>query len=240
MLTTTRFRSPRSMLLAAACLMPLASAPLRAESIMIDFNDLGLSPTGTHMQDGYQNFRWTTSDWHYMSLASNPSDTYLVLSGTATSVVSQDGQDFYFDGADLWSRRGLDANGRCYFILSRDGVTVYDGREEDDGRMVFLAAHQIFSPGYTGLIDRFAIVFDQGGDDWDHLAMDNVRIRTVPPPACPGDTNSDRVVNGADLSVLLAQFGSTVTPGSGADLNADGNVNSADLSVVLAQFGSPC
>jgi len=61
-----------------------------------------------------------------------------------------------------------------------------------------------------------------------------------PPPACPGDVNDDQQVTGADLSVLLAQFGSTVAPGSGADLNSDGFVNGADLSVLLGAFGSTC
>lgn len=60
----------------------------------------------------------------------------------------------------------------------------------------------------------------------------------VPPPACPGDTNHDNIVDGADLSVLLAQFNSSVKPGSGADFNADGFVNGADLSVLLANFGA--
>ncbi len=60
------------------------------------------------------------------------------------------------------------------------------------------------------------------------------------PPKCPGDVNDDQQVTGADLSVLLAQFGSSVTPGSGADLNADGTVNGADLSVLLGAFGSSC
>lgn len=48
------------------------------------------------------------------------------------------------------------------------------------------------------------------------------------------------VVNGADLSVLLGQFGDPVTPGTGADFNASGEVNGADLSVLLGQFGNSC
>ncbi len=62
------------------------------------------------------------------------------------------------------------------------------------------------------------------------------------PPECAGDANGDLVVNGADLSVLLGQFGTSVTPGpgSGADFNGDGVVNGADLSVLLGAFGSGC
>ncbi len=61
-----------------------------------------------------------------------------------------------------------------------------------------------------------------------------------PPPGCPGDANGDNLVNGADLSVLLAGFGSAVTPGASGDLNHDGLVNGADLSVLLGTFGTSC
>ena len=52
---------------------------------------------------------------------------------------------------------------------------------------------------------------------------------TVTPPAIPGDLNGDGVVNGADLAVLLGQWG---TAGS-ADLNGDGVVNGADVAILL-------
>lgn len=58
-------------------------------------------------------------------------------------------------------------------------------------------------------------------------------------PGCPGDANGDGFTNGADLSVLLSQFGSAVSPGTGADFNDDGAVNGADLSVLLSNFGCP-
>lgn len=66
------------------------------------------------------------------------------------------------------------------------------------------------------------------------------RLVFVVPPPCPGDANGDGLVNAADLSVLLAQFGSNVPPGTGADFNGDGLVNSADLSVLLGSFGVGC
>lgn len=62
----------------------------------------------------------------------------------------------------------------------------------------------------------------------------------APPPTCPGDANSDQQVNAADLSVLLGQFGTSVTPGSGADFNADGVINAADLSILLSNFAGAC
>lgn len=66
------------------------------------------------------------------------------------------------------------------------------------------------------------------------------RLVPAPPTPCAGDTNADRRINSADLSVLLSQFGGSVTPGTGADVNADGIVNGADLSVLLGMFGQSC
>ncbi len=52
---------------------------------------------------------------------------------------------------------------------------------------------------------------------------------------CDGDINGDGVVNGADLGLLLNQWGG---PGS-ADINGDGVVDGADLGLLLAAWG-PC
>lgn len=72
----------------------------------------------------------------------------------------------------------------------------------------------------------------------NHAGMGNtINVTTPPPPSCAGDTNGDNQTNGADLSVLLGQFNTSVIPGTGADLNDDGLVNGADLSVMLGDFG---
>jgi hypothetical protein len=62
----------------------------------------------------------------------------------------------------------------------------------------------------------------------------------APPTSCPGDANADGRIDGADLSVLLGQFGAGVPAGSGSDFNGDGAVNGADLSVLLGRFGGAC
>jgi len=61
-----------------------------------------------------------------------------------------------------------------------------------------------------------------------------------PPPNCPGDANGDGVIDAADLSVLLSNFGQPAAgPGFG-DFNGDGQCNGADLSVLLSGFGQVC
>ncbi len=58
---------------------------------------------------------------------------------------------------------------------------------------------------------------------------------------CPGDTNSDNVVDFTDLNAVLGQFGLQSAPAELAgDVNLDGAVDFADLNAVLAAFGTVC
>lgn len=54
---------------------------------------------------------------------------------------------------------------------------------------------------------------------------------------CPADVNGDRVVDAADLGVLIGAFGSA---GPAGDINGDGIVDAADLGLLIAAFGSAC
>ena len=54
--------------------------------------------------------------------------------------------------------------------------------------------------------------------------------------ACPADLNGDGTVDGADLTLLLADWGCT---GAGCigDFNGSGEVNGADLTIILSAWG---
>lgn len=63
------------------------------------------------------------------------------------------------------------------------------------------------------------------------------------PALCPGDANGDRVVNFADITSVLANFGNAYPAGTvngPGDANHDGVVNFADITAVLAGFGRVC
>jgi len=60
-------------------------------------------------------------------------------------------------------------------------------------------------------------------------------VARVLPRARSADIDSDGVVGGSDLSILLSAFGSG---SSSADLNGDGTVGGSDLSLLLAAWGS--
>ncbi|MFM9959315.1 MAG: hypothetical protein ACKVZJ_14750 [Phycisphaerales bacterium] len=58
---------------------------------------------------------------------------------------------------------------------------------------------------------------------------------------CFGDPNRDRVVDLADLSILLSNFGtSTPTPNTLGDANGNTVVETRDLIIMLARFGTTC
>jgi hypothetical protein len=54
------------------------------------------------------------------------------------------------------------------------------------------------------------------------------------PPACTGDLDGDGAVGGADLGLLLGNWG---LPGIG-DLNGNGTVDGADLGALLGDWGA--
>ncbi|MBX3355005.1 MAG: hypothetical protein KF724_04830 [Phycisphaeraceae bacterium] len=54
------------------------------------------------------------------------------------------------------------------------------------------------------------------------------------PASCSPDLNGDGVVNGADLAILLGQWGSS--NGGCADLNSDGVVNGSDIAILLGNW----
>ena len=56
---------------------------------------------------------------------------------------------------------------------------------------------------------------------------------------CVGNLNGDNVVDGADLGILLANWGACTQIPCTGDLNHDGVVDGADLGILLANWG-PC
>ncbi|MCA9292795.1 MAG: hypothetical protein KDA20_03170 [Phycisphaerales bacterium] len=226
---SVRFRAMGALAAAACCSATCAAT--------LDFDDLGSSTLGIHMPDEYGGLGWSLSDWHYLTLAAAPTETFLALGGSVGYISGLGGREFFLDGADFWSRRAADAAGDFYFILYNNGVVVYDGRNDgNDGRMRFTDVHQLLVPNYTGPIDGFAFAFDGGGDDWDHLAMDNLQVRFV----CPADMDGSGTVDLGDLNQVLFNFGETVTPGTAGDADGSGVVDLSDLNLVLFAFGEVC
>jgi hypothetical protein len=62
---------------------------------------------------------------------------------------------------------------------------------------------------------------------------------TIQPPACPGDLDLDRDADGADLALLISEFGCD-TGSCMYDLTGDGNVNEDDLAEFALHYGTIC
>ena len=171
--------------LSVASALALTLTAGTAQGANLTFNDITGSTGGLPMPDGYGGFTWSSA-WHAMVTATAPSETFLALSNGEAFVLRNGGADFFFDGAEFWSRRGVDANGRFYYQLYNDNVPVYDGFA-DNIRMDFTATPTLLAPDYSGPIDMVILAFDVKGEggDWNHLAMDNFQYRpaVVPLPA---------------------------------------------------------
>jgi hypothetical protein len=69
------------------------------------------------------------------------------------------------------------------------------------------------------------------------VGVDNITLTFDRDPSGPvGDLNGDGVVDGADLGILLSNWGPC--DGCPADLNGDGVVDGADLGILLSNWGS--
>jgi hypothetical protein len=71
-------------------------------------------------------------------------------------------------------------------------------------------------------------------ENWDRNCVTLANNICLGPP-CPADLDGDDAVSGADLAILLGQWGGG--PGSSADLNSDGAVDGADLAIMLGAWG---
>ena len=82
------------------------------------------------------------------------------------------------------------------------------------------------------------VASDLGDGSIVEAAIDDFSLttRSCPKTDCPGDLNGGGQVDGGDLGLLLAAWG---TSDPAADLNGDGTVNGADLGLLLADWG-PC
>ena len=83
---------------------------------------------------------------------------------------------------------------------------------------------------------RFTMGETDGSVTYCGWNLDDVVIEAIVSTAgTPGDLNGDGLVNGADMGLLLAEWGPCA--GCPADLNGDGVVNGADMGVLLANWG---
>lgn len=120
----------------------------------------------------------------------------------------------------------------AYFRLPfKDGCTIVD-------REYFAGAWINDAPSTAG-----TVASDNCDAAMKNLFVDRIRAaieswETADCTPCPGDFNRDGEVDGADMGILLAEWG-PCSAGCLADVDGDGDVDGADLGRFLAYWG-PC
>jgi FG-GAP-like repeat len=137
-------------------------------------------------------------------------------------------------------------------ILATDGASGVETLDLDgDGQLDLIATGFTLGGAIVGLINETPppteLDCNRNGlpDSCDILAgTADANANGVPDECefhCPGDLDGNSQVGLSDLTILLANFGTTegATPEQG-DSNGDGDVDLGDLTVLLGAFGSTC
>lgn len=91
-----------------------------------------------------------------------------------------------------------------------------------------------FSVGAVNAIPTALSLSNGGGFTTDEIRVGLTWQGVLPaPPQCVGDLNSNGTVDGADLGVLLGNWGLP-----GGDVDGDGTTNGADLGILLSLWGA--
>jgi len=134
----------------------------------------------------------------------------------------------------------LGADGRIYIIGGHSGVsgpnptaTVYilDPRASDP---VITTGPSLNVPRYDfgATLGDDGFIYVMGGFTTGGVPIASVERLDTRVSTLPGDVNGDGIVNGADLAVVLGNWGQ----GGVGDINDDGIVDGADLAIVLGNW----
>ncbi len=116
------------------------------------------------------------------------------------------------------------------------------GIDESAGLDPALLYYSFLTGSYADLV---AFPFDDPVDAFSNYRRALIADPVTPPPPgpCPGDANGDGVVNFADITSVLANFGTVYPPGiltGPGDADHDGDVDFADITSVLSHWLLPC
>lgn len=147
------------------------------------------------------------------TITQDPTDQTVTTGATANFTIVSDGSLFQ------WRKGGVPlSDGGNISGATTESLSISNAQESDEG-------------SYSCDVQNGCGVTLSG----------SATLTVNPPTACPGDFNHDNVVDLADLTVILGNFGiaSGATPDQG-DMDADGDVDLADLTAFLGLFGTSC
>ncbi len=189
-------------------------------------------PTDTHAAIGVQST--------LVSIATAPAAQVALLNNMLT-VANSGVVSLVVKGRVAGLQRGYAYTGASMYQSDRQTETISDASLRT---LASLGSELTWTVVPTGSQTRIGIDRDSDGYlDRDELdaGSDPADPNSVPPPLCPGDADGSRVVNFADITSTLANWGSTYPGPNGAgDADHNGAVNFADITATLANFGTTC
>ena len=178
--------------------------------------------------------RWTTSHEHGLADDGSiytflPDDQFVKLDPATGEVLASAGAITPL-AASISPRTAVGTNGVVYVSNGWANNPALEGR-------VWAFSGDLSQNLFTLVLDRPNSGGPSLGQDGTLVVADRVGVRAYRDPgsACPADLDGSGVVDGADLAIILAAWG---TSGPG-DLDGSGIVDGADLAIVLAAWG-PC
>jgi agmatine/peptidylarginine deiminase len=137
-----------------------------------------------------------------------------------------------------WSADDDQSVSNVDILLSTDGgvtfPTVLAAATADDGLFTWTVPSTYTTQARLRVVARDAL----GNTGFDS-SRDNLFIN-APPPPCVGDANNDRIIDFADITAILANFGSTGAPPLPGDSNQSGAVDFGDITATLSQWAAAC
>lgn len=110
------------------------------------------------------------------------------------------------------------------------------GFDAANALVVSVDAPPIVSGAFAGFVTDTPIlrvvVTPLGNGDGTN-GLDDLQVSSVPRQACAGDIDGDGAVNGLDLGMLLAEWGT-----GNIDFNCDAATDGSDLGMLLAEWGA--
>jgi hypothetical protein len=159
----------------------------------------------------------------------NPADSAVDASHDIATNINLPPGDYYLTVYASNSSCGTVASNFAWFVMAPAGIDLVDTQGAYHWRSATFPA-----PGFvrSTLSPQNSVPPGFNPNDLYNCAFDVFGTPNV--VQCAGDINRDQQVDGLDLTILLAGWGSPA-----ADLNGDGTTDGVDLTALLAAWG-PC
>lgn len=183
------------------------------------------------------NYSWNTTGISLSShtVQAKATDTTGNLGSSPTFTVSITDQTPPTIPGNFHSTSNTTGNISLAWNASTDNVGVSGYRLQRNGATITTTLGSTLSYTDTGLAANTSYSYTVAALDaaGNTSVIATLSSATLAPTA--GDTNGDGHVNISDLSILLTNFGTSV---SSCDFNHDGTINVFDLSILLSHYGA--